>query len=57
MNNEHVTIIEIKKTSVDENVFLEETEIVKKLKSENLMKLIEIIETKESFYLISELFF
>ena len=57
MNNEHVTIVEIKKSSVDENVFLEEIELVKKLKSENFMKLIEIIETKESFYLISELFF
>ena len=54
MNNEYVVIKEIKKIKVEKKI-LEEIEIMKKIKSENLVKLIEIKEEKDSFYIISEL--
>ena len=54
MNNEYVVIKEIKKIKIEKKI-LEEIEIMKKIKSENLVKLIEIKEEKDSFYIISEL--
>ena len=54
MNNEYVVIKEIKKIKIEKKI-LEEIEIMKKIKSENLVKLIEIKEEKDLFYIISEL--
>ena len=53
--NEYVAIKEIKKIKINEQRIKTEIEIMKKLKSENSVKLIEICESKESFYLILEL--
>ena len=52
---EYVAIKEIKKIRINEERIKTEIEIMKKLKSENSVKLIEIFESKESFYLILEL--
>ena len=50
-NNEYFAIKEIKK--IDE--FLIDTEVMKKMECENLVKVIESVKTKDSFYIISEL--
>ena len=53
--NKYVAIKEIVKTKIKRNNILNEIEIMKKLKSENSLLLIDEIETKESYYLILEL--
>ena len=53
--NEYVAIKKIKKIRINKERIKTEIEIMKKLKSENSVKLIEIFESKESFYLILEL--
>ena len=53
--NKYVAIKEIMKTKIKINNILNEIEIMKKLKSENSLLLIDEIETKESYYLILEL--
>jgi serine/threonine protein kinase len=50
-NNEYFAIKEIKK--IDE--FLIDTQVMKKMECENLVKVIESVKTKDSFYIISEL--
>ena len=53
---EYVAIKEIQKIKIkDKKTILNEIEIMKKLKSENSLLLIDEIETKESYYLILEL--
>ena len=52
---EYVAIKEIKKIRINNERIKKEIEIMKKIKSENSVKLIEIFESKESFYLILEL--
>ena len=47
----------IKRNKLDENKFLVDTEIMKKMECDNSVKLIESVETEESFYIISELCF
>ena len=54
-NNEYFAIKEIKKINLDENQFLKEMEIMKKMECDNIVKLIESVETKDSFYIVSEL--
>ena len=56
LTNEYVAIKEIKKMRVNNSNkdILNESEIMKKLKSENSISLIEIIETLESYYIVSE---
>ena len=54
-NNKNFAIKEIKKMKLDENQILREMEVMKKMECDNSVKLIENIETKESFYIISEL--
>ena len=54
-NNEYFAIKEIEKIKLDENQFLKEMEIMKKMECDNSVKLIESIETQESFYIVSEL--
>ena len=54
-NNEHFAIKEIEKINLDKNKFLSELEVIKKMECDNCVKLIESIETKESFYVVSEL--
>ena len=54
-NNEYVAIKEINKLDMDNDEILNEIEIMKKLKSENSIKLIKSIESKDSYYLILEL--
>ena len=53
-NNEYFAIKEIKKITSDGN-FLKEIQAMKKMECDNSVKLIESIETKESFYIVSEL--
>ena len=53
--NEYVAIKEIKKIRINNERIKKEIEIMKKIKSENSVKLIEIFESEESFYLILEL--
>ena len=53
--NKYVAIKEIVKTKIKRNNILNEIEIMKKLKSENSLLLIDEIETKEAYYLILEL--
>ena len=53
--NKYVAIKEIIKTKIKINNILNEIEIMKKLKSENSLLLIDEIETKEAYYLILEL--
>ena len=56
LTNEYVAIKEIKKMRVNNSNrgILNESEIMKKLKSENTISLIEIIETEESYFIVSE---
>ena len=53
--NKYVAIKEIDKTKANIKDILNEIDIMKKLKSENSLLLIDEIETKESYYLILEL--
>ena len=53
--NKYVAIKEIDKTRINYKNILNEIEIMKKLKSDNSLLLIDEIETKESYYLILEL--
>ena len=55
INKEYVAIKEIKKLKTEEKKFVEETEIMQKIESDNSVKLIERVETEDSFYIISEL--
>ena len=55
LNNEYVAIKEIKKTMTSENTILNEIKIMKELKSENSVSLIDSIETNDSYYLVLEL--
>ena len=52
--NKYVAIKEIMKTKIKINNILNEIEIMKKLKSENSVLLIETIETSDSYFIISE---
>ena len=54
-NNEYFEIKEIKKIKSDEKKFLREIEVMKKMECDNCVKLIENVETEESFYVVSEL--
>ena len=53
--NKYVAIKEINKSKIKDKNILNEIEIMKKLKSDNTLLLIDAIETKESYYLILEL--
>ena len=53
--NKYVAIKEINKTRTKDKNILNEIEIMKKLKSDNTLLLIDEVETKESYYLILEL--
>ena len=55
LNNEYVAIKEIKKIMTSENTILYEIKIMKELKSENSVSLIDSIETNDSYYLVLEL--
>ena len=55
LNNEYVAIKEIKKTMISKNTILNEIIIMKELKSENSVSLIDSIETNDSYYLVLEL--
>ena len=55
LNNEYVAIKEIKKAMTSENTILNEIKIMKELKSENSVSLIDSIETNDSYYLVLEL--
>jgi len=50
-----VAVKEIDKTRIKDKNILNEIEIMKKLKSDNLLLLIDQIETNDSYYLILEL--
>ena len=54
-NNEYFAIKEIKKNNLYRGEILRAIEVTKKMKCDNCVKLIESIETKESFYVVSEL--
>ena len=54
-NDQYFAIKEIKKNKLDENQFFPETEVMKTMECDNSVKIIESIETQESFYIISEL--
>ena len=54
-NNEYYAIKEIKKMKSGGKNFLKEMEIMKKMECDNMVKIIESIETQESFYIVSEL--
>ena len=54
-NNEYFAIKEIKKIKSDKNKFLREIEVMRQMECDNSVKLIESVETEESFYIISEL--
>ena len=56
LTQEYVAIQEIKKIKINysEKEILKETEIMKKLESESTISLIETIETKDSYYIITE---
>ena len=54
-NNEYFEIKEIKKIKSDKDTLLREIEVMKKMECDNIVKLIESIETQESFYIVSEL--
>ena len=55
LNNEYVAIKEIHKTRVSKNTILNEIKIIKELKSQNSVSLIDSIETNDSYYLVLEL--
>ena len=52
-NNEFFAIKEINKIKL--NKFLIDTQVMKKMECENSVKVIESVETEDSFYIISEL--
>ena len=52
-NNEYYAIKEIDKIKLKQ--LLIDTQVMKKMECENLVKVIESVETKDSFYIISEL--
>ncbi len=54
---ENVAIKEIKKIKINDSnkTIIKEKEIIKKLKSENIVSLIEIIESQDSYFIVSEL--
>ena len=54
-NNKYFAIKEIEKNNLDKNKFLSELEVIKKMECDNCVKLIESIETKESFYVVSKI--
>ncbi len=54
-NNEYFAIKEITKIKLEGKKCLSETEVMKKMECDNLVKIIESVETKQSFYIISEL--
>ncbi len=54
-NNEYFAIKEIKKIKSDKIKFLKEIEVMRQMDCDNSVKLIESVETEESFYIISEL--
>ena len=54
-NNEYFAIKEINKIKLDKNKLIREIEVMKKMKGENSVKVIENVETEDSFYIISEL--
>ena len=51
---EYVAIKEIQKKKIKNETILNEIEIMKKLKSENTISLIETIETIDSYFIVSE---
>ena len=51
---EYVAIKEIQKLKIENKTILNEIEIMKKLKSENSLSLIETIETSDSYFIVSE---
>ena len=55
ITNQYVAIKEIKKSKINIQNFAIEIENWKKFKSENIVEIIDIFETKEYFYLIMEL--
>ena len=55
ITNQYVAIKEIEKSKINIQNFAIEIENWKKLKSENIVEIIDIFETKEYFYLIMEL--
>ena len=56
VNNEKFMVKEIKKIKLsNRNEFLKDIEEMKKIKCDNIVKLIECIETEKAFYIISEL--
>ena len=55
INDEYYAIKEIKKMKSGGKSFLREIEVMKKMECDNSVKLIESVETKESFYIVSEL--
>ena len=54
-NDEYYAIKEIQKMKSGGTTFLREIEVMKKMECDNIVKLIESVETKESFYIVSEL--
>ncbi len=55
MNDEYYAIKEINKMNSGGKNFLKEMEVMKKMECDNMVKIIESIETQESFYVVSEL--
>ena len=55
LNEEYVVIKEIKKLQKDNSKILKEIKNLKKIKSKNIVSLIDIIESENSYYLIMEL--
>ena len=55
INDEYYAIKEIKKMRSGGKTFLKEIDVMKKMECDNSVKLIESVETKESFYIVSEL--
>ena len=55
LSKEYVAIKEINKTMTSKNTILNEIKIMKELKSENSVSLIDSIETNDSYYLVLEL--
>ena len=54
IGNQYVIIKKINKLKINKKQLLEVTEILKKIESDNLVKLIERIEIENSFYIINE---
>ena len=53
--DEYFAIKEITKIKSDNNKLLREIEDMKKMECDNIVKYIESVETKDSFYIVSEL--